>query len=77
MDSLLENLEIKEKEQYKQAALSFLSPRDMKIEMCEEERSSMSTKKDGSGVKVGVEAGSEDASEDSDLLDDDNNEGWG
>lgn len=77
MDSLLENLEIKEKEQYKQAALSFLSPRDMKIEMCEEERSSTSTKKDGSGVKVGVEAGSEDASEDSDLLDDDNNEGWG
>lgn len=45
--------------------------------MCEEERSSTPTKKDGSGVKVESEAGAEDTSEDSDLLDDDDNEGWG
>lgn len=49
----------------------------MKIEMCEEEWSSTSTKKDWSGVKVESEAGAEDTSEDSDLVDDDNNEGWG
>lgn len=34
-------------------------------------------KKDGSGMKVESEAGAEDASEDCDLLDDDNNGDWG
>ena len=76
MDSLLENLGERKKEQYKQADLSFLSPRDKKIELCDEKQRSTSMKKDGSGVKVESEASAEDASEDSDLLDDDNNGGW-
>ena len=52
VDSLLESLEKTEKEQSKQAGLSFSSPVEMKSEKFEEEQSSASVKKDGTDGKM-------------------------
>lgn len=74
VDSLLESLEKIEKEQSKQADLSFSSPVEMKNEKSEEEQSSTSVKKDETNVKMESEAGADDSAEEGDLLDDDDNE---
>lgn len=73
VDSLLESLEKIEKEQSKQADVSFSSPVEMKNEKSEEEQSSASVKKDETNVKMESEAGADDSAEEGDLLDDDNN----
>lgn len=77
VDSLLESLEKIEKEQSKQADLSFSSPVEMKNEKSEEEQSSASVKKDETNVKMESEAGADDSAEEGDLLDDDDNEDRG
>uniref|UniRef100_A0A140TAI3 Heterogeneous nuclear ribonucleoproteins C1/C2-like n=1 Tax=Rattus norvegicus TaxID=10116 RepID=A0A140TAI3_RAT len=63
VDSLLESLEKIEKEQSKQADLSFSSPVEMKNEKSEEEQSSASVKKDETNVKMESEAGADDSAE--------------
>lgn len=77
VDSLLESLEKIEKEQSKQADVSFSSPVEMKNEKSEEEQSSASVKKDETNVKMESEAGADDSAEEGDLLDDDDNEDRG
>ncbi|ERE73234.1 heterogeneous nuclear ribonucleoprotein C-like 1-like isoform 1 [Cricetulus griseus] len=77
VDSLLESLEKIEKEQSKQADLSFSSPVEMKNEKSEEEQSSASVKTDETNVKMESEAGADDSAEEGDLLDDDDNEDQG
>nr|XP_048311029.1 heterogeneous nuclear ribonucleoprotein C-like [Myodes glareolus] len=69
VDSLLESLEKIEKEQSKQADLSFSSPVEMK--KSEEEQSSASVKEDETNVKMESEAGADDSAEEGGLLDDD------
>ncbi|CAH6965993.1 unknown_gene_8326 [Phodopus roborovskii] len=77
VDSLLESLEKIEKEQSKQADLSYSSPVEMKNEKSEEEQSSASVKKDETNVKMESEADADDSAEEGDLLDDDDNEDRG
>lgn len=77
VDSLLESLEKIEKEQSKQADVSFSSPVEVKNEKSEEEQSSTSVKKDETNVKMESEAGADDSAEEGDLLDDDDNEDRG
>ncbi|XP_041911309.1 heterogeneous nuclear ribonucleoprotein C-like [Arvicola amphibius] len=77
VDSLLESLEKTEKEQSKQADLSFSSPAEMKNEKSEEEQSSASVKKDETNVKMESEACADDSAEEGDLLDGDDNEDLG
>uniref|UniRef100_A0A8C6RRM1 Heterogeneous nuclear ribonucleoprotein C-like n=1 Tax=Nannospalax galili TaxID=1026970 RepID=A0A8C6RRM1_NANGA len=57
VDSLLESLEKIEKEQSKQADVSFSSPVEVKNEKSEEEQSSTSVKTDETNVKMESEAG--------------------
>ncbi|KAL1785552.1 heteroproteinous nuclear ribonucleoproteins C1/C2 isoform X1 [Sigmodon hispidus] len=63
VDSLLESLEKIEKEQSKQADLSFSSPVEMKNEKSEEEQSSASVKKDETNVKMESESRADDSAE--------------
>uniref|UniRef100_A0A8C6RQK2 Heterogeneous nuclear ribonucleoprotein C-like n=1 Tax=Nannospalax galili TaxID=1026970 RepID=A0A8C6RQK2_NANGA len=60
VDSLLESLEKIEKEQSKQADVSFSSPVEVKNEKSEEEQSSTSVKTDETNVKMESEAGADD-----------------
>ncbi|XP_016055085.1 PREDICTED: heterogeneous nuclear ribonucleoproteins C1/C2 isoform X7 [Miniopterus natalensis] len=77
VDSLLESLEKIEKEQSKQADLSFSSPVEMKNDKSEEEQTTSSLKKDETNVKMESEGGADDSAEEGDLLDDDDNEDRG
>ncbi|XP_059563182.1 heterogeneous nuclear ribonucleoproteins C1/C2 isoform X10 [Myotis daubentonii] len=77
VDYLLESLEKIEKEQSKQADLSFSSPVEMKNDKTEEEQTTSSLKKDETNVKMESEGGAEDSAEEGDLLDDDDNEDRG
>ncbi|XP_005856606.1 PREDICTED: heterogeneous nuclear ribonucleoproteins C1/C2 isoform X7 [Myotis brandtii] len=77
VDYLLESLEKIEKEQSKQADLSFSSPVEMKNDKTEEEQTTSSMKKDETNVKMESEGGAEDSAEEGDLLDDDDNEDRG
>ncbi|EPQ16565.1 Heterogeneous nuclear ribonucleoproteins C1/C2 [Myotis brandtii] len=77
VDYLLESLEKIEKEQSKQADLSFSSPVEMKNDKTEEEQTTSSMKKDETDVKMESEGGAEDSAEEGDLLDDDDDEDRG
>lgn len=77
VDYLLESLEKIEKEQSKQADLSFSSPVEMKNDKAEEEQTTSTLKKDETNVKMESEGGAEDSAEEGDLLDDDDNEDRG
>ncbi|KAM7158874.1 heterogeneous nuclear ribonucleoproteins C1/C2 isoform 8-T12 [Molossus nigricans] len=77
VDYLLESLEKIEKEQSKQADLSFSSTVEMKNDKSEEEPISISLKKDEPNVKMESEGGADDSAEEGDLLDDDDNEDRG
>lgn len=77
VDYLLESLEKIEKEQSKQADLSFSSTVEMKNDKAEEEQTTSSLKKDETNVKMESEGGAEDSAEEGDLLDDDDNEDRG
>ncbi|KAM5235577.1 heterogeneous nuclear ribonucleoproteins C1/C2 isoform 3-T3 [Ctenodactylus gundi] len=77
VDSLLESLEKIEKEQSKQADLSFFLAVEIKNDKSEEEQTPTPQKKDETNVKMESEGGADDSAEEGDLLDDDDNEDRG